>query len=86
MNTIVGEVSVLQELSMSTWSVWHVPSMHFLAVVVDKLDCARACKMGEECITWRNFVRVDTAKPNASSNECALLHFGCENQIAWART
>lgn len=42
MDTIVCEVSVLQQLSMSTRPVWELPLMDHLAVDVYQVDGARA--------------------------------------------
>jgi hypothetical protein len=76
MDTIVCEVSVLQQLSMSTRPVWELPLMDHLAVDVYQVDGARAGEVGEERVSWRHVMRVKSAQAKTPADECALLH-GC---------
>lgn len=61
MNTIVCQVSIPQQLSVSTRPVWKVPLMDHLAVDIDQVDCARAGEVGEERVSWRHVMRVKPA-------------------------
>jgi hypothetical protein len=74
MDSIVCEVSIFQDLSVATRTIGKVPSVNFFAAVVDEFDGAWTGQVCKECVAWRDFVGVDTAKADTSAEEVALLH------------
>jgi hypothetical protein len=71
---IVGEIPILEDLCVSAWTIWKVPAMYFLAMVVDELDCPRAGEVGEKSIARRDFVRIYSTKSKPSARQSTLLH------------
>lgn len=74
MNTIVCEISILQQLSVSTGSIWKIPLMDDLAVNVNQVDSTRASEVSEERVSWRHIVGVKSSQAKTSAGECTLLH------------
>ena len=62
MNTVVCQVSILQQLSVSTGSVRKVPLMDNLAVDVNKVDSTGAGEVGEERVPRRHVMRVEPSQ------------------------
>jgi hypothetical protein len=75
MDSIICEVSVLQDLSVATRTIGKVPSVDFFAAVVNEFDGAWAGQVCKECVAWGDFVGVDAAKADTAAEEVALLHY-----------
>ena len=74
MNTIVCQVSILQQLSVSTGSVWKIPLMNDLTVRIDEVDSTRAGEVGEERVSWRHVMDVKPSQAKTPADQSALLH------------
>jgi hypothetical protein len=75
-HSVVGEISIFEDLSVSTGPVGKVPSMDFFALVVNELDGTWTGEVREERVAWGDFLLVDTAKSHTAAKEVALLHYG----------
>ena len=76
MHSVVGEISIFEDLSVTTRPVGKVPSMDFFTLIVNELDGAWTGEMSEERVARGDFLLVDIAKSDTAAKEVALLHCG----------
>lgn len=59
---------------MATRPLRHIPMIDFIAIVANKSDGSRACKVAIEHVSRRDFLVIDASQADSLTEESVLLH------------
>jgi len=74
MDSIVRQIAIWKNSCMSSRPLRHIPTVHFVTIVVDKSDGPRTSQMAVKHITRRHCYVIDATKTNAAAEESVLFH------------